>query len=194
MRSKSACEILNVMKNSHNQRQYRNKLLITPGLTTSRSQQRSAKPRTISWWRSNGLAVLSAQEENVRASIEEVLAALTQALLDLEYTLVRAPIDGIVANRSAHTGSWVEGGTSLVSLVPVSELWVDANYKENQIAGMKPGMKAEIRADILKGEVFHGHIESLSPATGASFSLIPIENATGQFHQNCSACPGTDCI
>ena len=114
------------------------------------------------------LAVLSAQEENVRASIEEVQAALTQALLDLEYTLVRAPIDGIVANRSAHTGSWVEGGTSLVSLVPVSELWVDANYKENQIAGMKP----EIRADILKGEVFHGHIESLSPATGASFSLI----------------------
>lgn len=83
------------------------------------------------------LAVLSAQEENVRASIEEVQAALTQALLDLEYTLVRAPIDGIVANRSAHTGSWVEGGTSLVSLVPVSELWVDANYKENQIAGMK---------------------------------------------------------
>ncbi|WP_171769210.1 HlyD family secretion protein, partial [Shigella flexneri] len=98
--------------------------------------------------------------------------------------VVRAPIDGIVANRSAHTGSWVEGGTSLVSLVslvPVSELWVDANYKENQIAGMKPGMKAEIRADILKGEVFHGHIESLSPATGASFSLIPIENATGNF-------------
>ncbi|EOA6702323.1 HlyD family secretion protein, partial [Escherichia coli] len=127
------------------------------------------------------LAVLSAQEENVRASIEEVQAALTQALLDLEYTLVRAPIDGIVANRSAHTCSWVEGGTSLVSLVPVSELWVDANYKENQIAGMKPGMKAEIRADILKGEVFHGHIESLSPATGASFSLIPIENATGNF-------------
>ncbi|MDF9346098.1 efflux RND transporter periplasmic adaptor subunit [Escherichia coli] len=106
---------------------------------------------------------------------------MTQALLDLEYTLVRAPIDSIVANRSAHTGSWVEGGTSLVSLVPVSELWVDANYKENQIAGMKPGMKAEIRADILKGEVFHGHIESLSPATGASFSLIPIENATGNF-------------
>lgn len=127
------------------------------------------------------LAVLSAQEENVRTSIEEVQAALTQALLDLEYTLVRAPIDGIVANRSAHTGSWVEGGTSLVSLVPVSELWVDANYKENQIAGMKPGMKAEIRADILKGEVSHGHIESLSPATGASFSLIPIENATGNF-------------
>lgn len=138
MRSKSACEILNVMKNSHNQRQYRNKLLITPCLTTSRSQQRSAKPRTISPVEKQRLAVLSAQEENVRASIEEVQAALTQALLDLEYTLVRAPIDGIVANRSAHTGSWVEGGTSLVSLVPVSELWVDANYKENQIAGMKP--------------------------------------------------------
>lgn len=76
------------------------------GLTTSRSQQRSAKPRTISSVEKQRLAVLSAQEENVRASIEEVQAALTQALLDLEYTLVRAPIDGIVANRSAHTGSW----------------------------------------------------------------------------------------
>ncbi len=103
---------------------------------------RSAKPQRFPVEKQR-LAVLSAQEENARASIEEVQAALTQALLDLEYTLVRAPIDGIVANRSAHTGSWVEGGTSLVSLVPVSELWVDANFKENQIAGMKPGMKAE---------------------------------------------------
>ncbi|WP_077716692.1 efflux RND transporter periplasmic adaptor subunit, partial [Escherichia coli] len=85
------------------------------------------------------------------------------------------------ATRSAHTGSRVEGGTSLVSLVPVSELWVDANYKENQIAGMKPGMKAEIRAIILKREVINVHIESLSPATGALFSLITLDNATGNF-------------
>ncbi|MBW6101516.1 HlyD family secretion protein [Escherichia coli] len=163
-------------------------------MTTSRSQQRSAKPRTISWWRSNGWQFYLLRKKNVRASIEEVQAALTQALLDLEYTLVRAPIDGIVANRSAHTGSWVEGGTSLVSLVPVSELWVDANYKENQIAGMKPGMKAEIRADILKGEVFHGHIESLSPSDRSQFQLDSDRKCHWQFHQNCSACPGTDCI
>lgn len=127
------------------------------------------------------LAVLSAQEKAERASIEEAQSMLTQALLNLEYTVVRAPIDGIVANRSARTGSWVAGGTQLVSLVPVSGLWIDANFKESQIAGMKPGMKAEIRADVLHGKVFHGYIESLAPATGASFSLIPVENATGNF-------------
>ncbi|MDO1920709.1 efflux RND transporter periplasmic adaptor subunit [Escherichia coli] len=97
---------------------------------------------------------------------------MSHALLDLEYTLVRAPIDGLVANRSAHPGSWADGGSWLVSLVPCSELWGDADYKENQIAGMMPVMKAEIRADILNGDVFHGNIESLFPATGASFSLI----------------------
>lgn len=127
------------------------------------------------------LVVLSAQEKAERASIEEAESMLTQALLDLEYTVVRAPIDGIVANRSARTGSWVAGGTQLVSLVPVSGLWIDANFKESQIARMKPGMKAEIRADVLRGKVFHGYIESLAPATGASFSLIPVENATGNF-------------
>ncbi len=100
-------------ENSHNQRQYRNKFIDNASLTTSRVAAKERKAAN-DFGGEQRLAVLSAQEENVRASIEEVLAALTQALLDLEYTLVRAPIDGIVANRSAHTGSCVEGGTSLV--------------------------------------------------------------------------------
>lgn len=127
------------------------------------------------------LAVLSAQEDTARATVEEARSGLAQAQLDLEYSVVLAPIDGRVANRNARTGSWVASGTHLVSLVPNSALWIDANFKEDQIAGMQPGMRAEIRVDILKGKVFHGHVESLSPATGASFSLIPVENATGNF-------------
>ncbi|OPW98074.1 HlyD family secretion protein [Citrobacter sp. A316] len=127
------------------------------------------------------LTMLSAQLEVARAGLKEAKSALDRALLDLEYTVVRAPITGTVANRRARVGSWVAGGTQLASVVPSSGLWIDANFKESQIAGMKPGMKAEIRADALHGNVFHGYVESLAPATGATFSLIPVENATGNF-------------
>lgn len=127
------------------------------------------------------LAVLETQEKTARASVEEAQSGLARSQLDLEYTVVRAPINGIVANRKARNGSWVAGGTQLVSLVPVSGLWIDANFKENQISGIKPGMRAEIHADILKSQVFYGYVDSVAPATGASFSLIPVENATGNF-------------
>lgn len=127
------------------------------------------------------LTMLSAELEAARASYREAKSALDRALLDLEYTVVRSPITGTVANRRAREGSWVAGGTQLASVVPVSGLWIDANFKESQIAGMKPGMKAEIRADVLHGKVFHGYVESLAPATGSIFSLIPVENATGNF-------------
>ncbi|ECW0910520.1 HlyD family secretion protein [Salmonella enterica subsp. enterica] len=127
------------------------------------------------------LAVLEAQEKTARASVKEALSVLTRSKLDLEYTVVRAPINGIVTNRKARNGSWVAGGSQLVSLVPANGLWIDANFKENQISGIKPGMRAEIHADILKSQVFYGYVESLAPATGASFSLIPVENATGNF-------------
>nr|EKU4731924.1 HlyD family secretion protein [Kluyvera ascorbata] len=127
------------------------------------------------------LTVLSAKLDAAKAGLVEAKSKLDQALLNLEYTVVRAPITGTVANRRARIGSWVAGGTQLISVVPVSGLWIDANFKESQIAGMKPGMKAEIRADVLRGNVFHGYVESLAPATGATFSLIPVENATGNF-------------
>ncbi|HHR7863673.1 TPA: HlyD family secretion protein [Salmonella enterica subsp. enterica serovar Newport] len=127
------------------------------------------------------LKMLSVQLEAARANLREEKSALDRALLDLESSVVRAPITGIVANRRARIGSWVTGGTQLASVVPVSGLWIDANFKESQIAGMKPGMKAEIRADALHGYVIHGYVESLAPATGSTFSLIPVENATGNF-------------
>ncbi|KJM61069.1 hemolysin D [Pluralibacter gergoviae] len=127
------------------------------------------------------LAVLAAEESRAQGKLDGARAKLAQAQLNLSYTVIKAPFDGIVGNRSARAGSWAAGGAHLLSLVPVSGLWIDANFKENQLAHMRPGMRAEVRADILRGNVFYGRVESLSPATGASFSLIPVENATGNF-------------
>jgi membrane fusion protein (multidrug efflux system) len=103
------------------------------------------------------------------------------ARLNLGYTDLRAPIDGTVGNRSARAGAYAMVGAQLMSLVPASGLWVDANFKENQLAHLRPGMPATITADVLPGEVFRGHVVSLAPATGAQFSVLPPENATGNF-------------
>jgi len=103
------------------------------------------------------------------------------AQLNLGYTELRAPIDGTVGNRSARTGAYATIGAQLMSLVPAHGLWVDANFKENQLAHMHAGLPATIEADVLPGQTFHGHVASLAPATGAMFSVLPPENATGNF-------------
>ena len=87
----------------------------------------------------------------------------------------------MVGNRSARTGSFAGVGSQLISIIPADGLWIDANFKESQIAKARPGLEATIRADVLPGEVFHGHVVSLAPATGAQFSVLPAENATGNF-------------
>ncbi len=103
------------------------------------------------------------------------------AQLNLGYTELRAPIDGAVGNRSARAGAYAAVGTQLISVVPAHGLWVDANFKESQLAHMRPGMPVTIEADQLPGEVIRGHVLSLAPATGAVFSVLPPENATGNF-------------
>ena len=103
------------------------------------------------------------------------------ARLNLGYTELRAPFDGVVGNRAARAGGYATVGAALVSLVPAGGLWVDANFKENQLAGLRPGQTARIEADVLPGQVFTGHVASLAPATGAQFSVLPAENATGNF-------------
>jgi membrane fusion protein (multidrug efflux system) len=94
---------------------------------------------------------------------------------------LRAPIDGVVGNRSARTGAFATVGAQLISLVPANGLWVDANFKENQLARMHAGLPVTIVADVLPGQILHGHLASLAPATGAVFSVLPPENATGNF-------------
>src|SRR6185312_13624485 len=127
------------------------------------------------------IEVIDTQRQEAQASLDEATAARDIARLNLGYTEIRAPIDGVVGNRSARLGAYVTPGTQLLSLVPADGLWVDANFKENQIGGLRPGQKVSIAADALPGARFDGVVASLAPATGAQFSIIPPENATGNF-------------
>ena len=127
------------------------------------------------------LAVIETQKNQARAALAGARAAATTAALNLGYTEIRAPVDGYIGNRSAELGGYASIGAQLLSLVPAQGLWVDANFKEDQLARMRPGDKATISADILPGQKITGHVGSLAPATGAVFSVLPAENATGNF-------------
>ena len=127
------------------------------------------------------LDVIDAARVEVAAALAASTAEREAARLNLSYTELRAPIDGTVGNRSAQLSAYVTPGTQLLCLVPATGLWVDANFKESQLAHIKPGMAVSVMADVLPGEVFHGHVGSMAPATGAVFSVLPAENATGNF-------------
>jgi membrane fusion protein (multidrug efflux system) len=127
------------------------------------------------------LGVIDTQKQQVAAALAGAEADQDTARLNLGYTELRAPIDGTIGNRTAHTGAYAAVGGQLISLVPADGLWVDANFKENQLAGMQPGQVVRVTADVLPGRVLHGRVESLAPATGAQFSVLPAENATGNF-------------
>lgn len=125
--------------------------------------------------------VIATQKQQAEAALAQAIAERDIARLNLRYTELRAPVDGTVGNRRARVGAYAGSGTQLLSIVPANGLWVDANFKEGQLANMRAGMRATIEADVLPGRVFHGRIESLAPATGAQFSVLPPENATGNF-------------
>jgi len=127
------------------------------------------------------LDVIDTQKRQAEAAIAEAAAAAELARLNVSYTELRAPIAGVVGNRSARNGSFAPVGTQLISIIPADGLWIDANFKESQIAQIRAGLEADIRADVLPGQVFRGHVVSLAPATGAQFSVLPAENATGNF-------------
>jgi membrane fusion protein, multidrug efflux system len=127
------------------------------------------------------LAVLDAEIAEARAGIAQAEADLETARLNLGYTEIRSPIDGYVGNRAAQVGAYVASDAYLLSVIPAHGLWVDANFKEDQLADMRPGQPATVIADVVPGKVFHGHVLSLAPGTGAVFSVIPPENATGNF-------------
>jgi len=127
------------------------------------------------------LSVLNADIAEASAAVAQALADLQTALLNLGYAEIRSPIDGYVGNRAARVGAYVSQGAFLLTIVPSHGLWVDANFKEDQLTSMKPAQAATVVADTLPGHVFHGHLLSLAPATGAVFSVIPPENATGNF-------------
>ena len=125
--------------------------------------------------------VIDTQRQQTEAQLAQASAERALAQLNLQYTELRAPVDGVVANRSARRGAYAAVGTQLLSVVPAQGLWVDANFKESQLAHMRPGQPVRLKADVLPDIDFEGRVVSLSPATGAQFSVLPAENATGNF-------------
>ena len=127
------------------------------------------------------LEVIDTQKQQVRARLEQAVAERDLARLNVGYTELRAPIDGTVGNRSAQVGAYATTGSQLISLVPTRGLWMDANFKESQLARIRPGSPATVKVDSIPGRTFRGRVLSVAPATGAQFSVLPPENATGNF-------------
>jgi membrane fusion protein (multidrug efflux system) len=127
------------------------------------------------------LAVIATQKAEAQAALLGAQAQAVLAAQNLSYTTIRAPFDGVVGNRSAHLGGYASEGAQVISIIPATGLWVDANFKEDQLARIKPGEPVTIVADIDTGQKITGHVQAIAPASGAVFSILPAENATGNF-------------
>ncbi|MGV8853156.1 MAG: HlyD family efflux transporter periplasmic adaptor subunit [Devosia sp.] len=127
------------------------------------------------------VGVLQAQRAEAAGTIKSQQLALQKAERDIDFTVLRAPYDGIVGNMAVQLGDLVSVGARLAAIVPVDALYVEANFKETQLAQLVPGEMVEIRVDALGAEPIRGTVESLAPASGSVFSLLPAENATGNF-------------
>jgi membrane fusion protein, multidrug efflux system len=118
---------------------------------------------------------------NDNASVKAAQAALDRARLDLDHTRISAPADGSVGDFDLRPGSYVDAGSALFALVESKDVWVDANFKETDLPRIRPGQPATVSVDLLPERSFDGRVEGLSPASGAAFSLLPPENATGNW-------------
>lgn len=127
------------------------------------------------------VAVLNAEKVEAEQTLKSLQTALSQAERDLAYTVVKAPVDGVVGNKAVDVGELVQPGTRLAAVVPLDTVYVDANFKETQLARLRPGQEVTVEVDAFPDRVFQGEVESISPASGALFSLLPPENATGNF-------------
>jgi membrane fusion protein (multidrug efflux system) len=125
--------------------------------------------------------VTRAQEQEAQRALAELRTLLAKAERDLRFTQIRAPIDGVIGNRAIQVGDYVQTGQRLASLVPLDEIYIDANFKETQLAHLRPGQKVAISVDALPDQSLEGTVDSLAPASGAVFSLLPPDNATGNF-------------
>lgn len=127
------------------------------------------------------LDVLAGQQAQRTAELRAAEATLQAARLKLAYTRVTAPVDGVVGEAQVHEGDYVSAGSSLISLVPLPDVHVVANYKETQLTRVAPGQAVEVAVDMFPGQVLRGHVALLSPASGSTFALLPPDNATGNF-------------
>lgn len=124
---------------------------------------------------------VKAQVRLAEAKVAEAEANLSNAELQLSYTHIVSPVAGRVTKKSVQSGQWVQTGQSLMAIVPLTHLWVLANFKETQTGRMRSGQEATLTVDSYPGIVFHGKVDSISAGTGARFSLLPPENASGNF-------------
>ena len=129
----------------------------------------------------SNLDVFTAQKNEAQTTRASLVTALAQAQRDLDFTVIRAPFDGVVGNKAAQPGQFVSAGTRLLALVPLQSAYVEANFKETQLAHMVPGQKADVSIDALPDHSIEGVVESFAPASGSQYSLLPPENATGNF-------------
>jgi membrane fusion protein, multidrug efflux system len=127
------------------------------------------------------LNVLNSQEKQARATLVAQAALRDLATINLSYTRITAPVDGMVGQRVVRPGQYLSLGTQVISVVPLPHVWVVANYKETQLTRIRVGQPAQVTVDSFPGTVLHGHVDSWSPASGAQFSLLPPDNATGNF-------------
>lgn len=134
------------------------------------------------------LAAAQKQVELIRADLAQARATVAhdeavqkQAELNLSYAAIAAPVDGTVGNRTLRVGQYVQAGTQLMAVVPLAGVYIVANYKETQLTDVHAGQPVDIEVDMFPGRTYHGHVDSLSPASGQEFALLPPDNATGNF-------------
>jgi membrane fusion protein, multidrug efflux system len=125
--------------------------------------------------------VRAAQADAAQGHLAQALAALRQAELNLGYTVIRAPVSGRVSRKNVEVGQVVPAGQQLLAVVSLNDVWVVANYKETELAGVQPGQPATVTVDTYPGVVFKAHVDSIQGGSGSVFSLLPPENATGNF-------------
>ena len=127
------------------------------------------------------LDVMKAELAQAQSALASAKALEDQAELNLSYTVLVAPIDGVVGNRTLRAGQYVQAGTQLMAVVPTDAAYIVANYKETQLTDVHAGQKVQIEVDTFPGQIFAGHVDSISPASGQEFALLPPDNATGNF-------------
>jgi membrane fusion protein (multidrug efflux system) len=127
------------------------------------------------------ITIQKARADSASARADMAKAALAQARLNLEHTQVKAAVDGIVSRRTVEVGQVVQAGQPLLAVVPLDEVWVIANYKESQLRNIRPGQAATVAVDAYGGKEYRGKVESIAAATGARFSILPPENASGNY-------------
>jgi membrane fusion protein, multidrug efflux system len=127
------------------------------------------------------VVAIKARAQSTAARVKQAQAAVGRAELDLEYATVKAPVKGIVSRKSAEPGQVIQPGQPLMTIIPLEQVWITANFKETQLADMRVGQRVTIDVDAYGGREFTGRVESIAAATGSRFSLLPPENATGNF-------------